>query len=332
MATIAIPCEPRVLINGANIAQNLLDSVAASSRDDHDVWLLLPYRAKAAAEPMIKILKNQFRSLRTIELLTPVADNYALVTHLFARLQQALAYENAPDERAIIWVSERGNETFKPDAIDTLDATFYRKKAPVIAGKYFTIPATETSYESHTVDGTFVMSSQLAKLYPQRVPYVTVSQHFRLFLDKVLTEKCFNVENWDDLITVGEIPDADYFKLPQVLGEVAVTTPAEVSIASFQAKPVDMLGCSEQVGGATKAREDLKDAEDLKPSVKVVTLPYVSSENEETMKTDAVKDEDKIVVKDLTPSAEVVTPSPVKSKTKKAMKADAVKDEDELDK
>lgn len=234
MATIAIPCEPRVLINGANIAQNLIDSVAASSRGDHDVWLLLPYRAKAAAEPMIKILKNQFRDLRTIELLTPVTGSYALVTHLFARLQQALAYENAPDERAIIWVSERGNEKFKPGAIDTLDATFYRKKAPVIAGKYFTVPATEGSYESRTVDGTFVMSSQLAKLYPQRVPYVTISQHFRLFLDKVLTEKCFNVENWDDLITVGEIPDADNFKLPQVLGEVTVTTPAEVSIASIK--------------------------------------------------------------------------------------------------
>lgn len=296
MATIAIPCEPRVLINGANIAQNLLDSVAASSRGDHDVWLLLPYRAKAAAEPMIKILKNQFRDLRTIELLTPVTGSYALVTHLFARLQQALAYENAPDERAIIWVSERGNEKFKPGAVDTLDATFYRKKAPVIAGKYFTIPATENSYESHTVDGTFVMSSQLAKLYPQRVPYVTISKHFRLFLDKVLTEKCFNVENWDDLITVGEIPDADNFKLPQVLGEVTVTTPAEVSIASFKAESVNMMGQSEQVGGATKAREDLRNVEDLTQSVKVAT------------------------------------PSPVKSKTKKAMKADAVKDEDELDK
>lgn len=296
MATIAIPCEPRVLINGANIAQNLIDSVAASSRGDHDVWLLLPYRAKAAAEPMIKILKNQFRDLRTIELLTPVTDNYALVTHLFARLQQALAYENAPDERAIIWVSERGNEKFKPGAIDTLDATFYRKKAPVIAGKYFTIPATENSYESRTVDGTFVMSSQLAKLYPQRVPYVTISQHFRLFLDKVLTEKCFNVENWDDLITVGEIPDADIFKLPQVLGEVTVTTPAEVSIASFKAESVNMMGQSEQVGGATKAREDLRN------------------------------------VGDLTPSAKVATPSPVKSKTKKAMKADAVTGEEEIDK
>lgn len=296
MATIAIPCEPRVLINGANIAQNLIDSVAASSRGDHDVRLLLPYRAKAAAEPMIKILKNQFRDLRTIELLTPVTDNYALVTHLFARLQQALAYENVPDERAIIWVSERGNEKFKPGAIDTLDATFYRKKAPVIAGKYFTIPATENSYESRTVDGTFVMSSQLAKLYPQRVPYVTISQHFRLFLDKVLTEKCFNVENWDDLITVGEIPDADNFKLPQVLGEVTVTTPAEVSIASFKAESVNMMGQSEQVGGATKAREDLRNVEDLTPSVKVAT------------------------------------PSPVKSKTKKAMKADAVEGEDEIDK
>lgn len=296
MATIAIPCEPRVLINGANIAQNLIDSVAASSRGDHDVWLLLPYRAKAAAEPMIKILKNQFRDLRTIELLTPVTGSYALVTHLFARLQQALAYENAPDERAIIWVSERGNEKFKPGAIDTLDATFYRKKAPVIAGKYFTIPATENSYESHTVDGTFVMSSQLAKLYPQRVPYVTISQHFRLFLDKVLTEKCFNVENWDDLITVGEIPDADNFKLPQALGEVTVTTPAEVSIASIKAESVNMMGQSEQVGGATKAREDLRNVEDLTPSVKVAT------------------------------------PSPAKPKTKKAMKADAVTGEEEIDK
>lgn len=296
MATIAIPCEPRVLVNGANIAQNLLDSVAASSRGDHDVWLLLPYRAKAAAEPMIKILKNQFRDLRTIELLTPVTGSYALVTHLFARLQQALAYENAPDERAIIWVSERGNEKFKPGAIDTLDATFYRKKAPVIAGKYFTVPATESSYESRTVDGTFVMSSQLAKLYPPRVPYVTISQHFRLFLDKVLTEKCFNVENWDDLITVGEIPDADNFKLPQVLGEVTVTTPAEVSIASIKAESINMMGQSEQVGGATKAREDLSDVEDL------------------------------------TPSAKVVTPAPVKPKTKNAMKADAVEGKDEIDK
>lgn len=292
MATIAIPCEPRVLINGANIAQNLLDSVAASSRGDHDVWLLLPYRAKAAAEPMIKILKNQFRDLRTIELLTPVTGSYALVTHLFARLQQALAYENAQDERAIIWVSERGNETFKPGAIDTLDATFYRKKAPVIAGKYFTIPATETSYESHTVDGTFVMSSQLAKLYPQRVPYVTISQHFRIFLDKVLTEKCFNVENWDDLITVGEIPDADNFKLPQVLGEVAVTTPAEVSIASFKAESVNMMGQSEQVGGATKAREDLSEAEDLTPSVKVTTPKPVTSKTKKAMARDSVKSED----------------------------------------
>lgn len=292
MATIAIPCEPRVLINGANIAQNLIDSVAASSRGDHDVWLLLPYRAKAAAEPMIKILKNQFRDLRTIELLTPVTGSYALVTHLFARLQQALAYENAPDERAIIWVSERGNEKFKPGAIDTLDATFYRKKAPVIAGKYFTVPATESSYESRTVDGTFVMSSQLAKLYPQRVPYVTISQHFRLFLDKVLTEKCFNVENWDDLITVGEIPDADNFKLPQVLGEVTVTTPAEVSIASIKAESINMMGQSEQVGGATKAREDLSEAEDLTPSVKVTTPKPVTSKTKKAMARDSVKSED----------------------------------------
>ena len=292
MATIAIPCEPRVLINGANIAQNLIDSVAASSRGDHDVWLLLPYRAKAAAEPMIKILKNQFRDLRTIELLTPVMGSYALVTHLFARLQQALAYENAPDERAIIWVSERGNEKFKPGAIDTLDATFYRKKAPVIAGKYFTVPATESSYESRTVDGTFVMSSQLAKLYPQRVPYVTISQHFRLFLDKVLTEKCFNVENWDDLITVGEIPDADNFKLPQVLGEVTVTTPAEVSIASIKAESINMMGQSEQVGGATKAREDLRNVEDLTPSVKVTTPKPVTSKTKKAMARDSVKSED----------------------------------------
>lgn len=293
MATIAIPCEPRVLINGANIAQNLIDSVAASSRGDHDVWLLLPYRAKAAAEPMIKILKNQFRDLRTIELLTPVTGSYALVTHLFARLQQALAYENAPDERAIIWVSERGNEKFKPSAIDTLDATFYRKKAPVIAGKYFTVPATESSYESRTVDGTFVMSSQLAKLYPQRVPYVTISQHFRLFLDKVLTEKCFNVENWDDLITVGEIPDADNFKLPQVLGEVTVTTPAEVSIASIKAESINMMGQSEQVGGATKAREDLSEAEDLTPRAKVAIPGEVKPETKKAMKAEAVKgDED----------------------------------------
>lgn len=288
MATIAIPCEPRVLINGANIAQNLIDSVAASSRGDHDVWLLLPYRAKAAAEPMIKILKNQFRGLRTIELLTPVTGSYALVTHLFARLQQALAYENAPDERAIIWVSERGNEKFKPGAIDTLDATFYRKKAPVIAGKYFTVPATEGSYESRTVDGTFVMSSQLAKLYPQRVPYVTISQHFRLFLDKVLTEKCFNVENWDDLITVGEIPDADNFKLPQVLGEVTVTTPAEVSIASIKAESINMMGQSEQVGGATKAREDLSEAEDLTPSAKVVIPGAVKPKTKKAIKAEAV--------------------------------------------
>lgn len=292
MATIAIPCEPRVLINGANIAQNLIDSVAASSRGDHDVWLLLPYRAKAAAEPMIKILKNQFRDLRTIELLTPVTGSYALVTHLFARLQQALAYENAPDERAIIWVSERGNEKFKPGAIDTLDATFYRKKAPVIAGKYFTVPATEGSYESRTVDGTFVMSSQLAKLYPQRVPYVTISQHFRLFLDKALTEKCFNVENWDDLITVGEIPDADNFKLPQVLGEVTVTTPAEVSIASIKAESINMMGQSEQVGGATKAREDLRNVEDLTPSVKVTTPKPVTSKTKKAMARDSVKSED----------------------------------------
>lgn len=292
MATIAIPCEPRVLINGANIAQNLIDSVAASSRGDHDVWLLLPYRAKAAAEPMIKILKNQFRDLRTIELLTPVTGSYALVTHLFARLQQALAYENAPDERAIIWVSERGNEKFKPGAIDTLDATFYRKKAPVIAGKYFTVPATEGSYESRTVDGTFVMSSQLAKLYPQRVPYVTISQHFRLFLDKVLTEKCFNVENWDDLITVGEIPDADNFKLPQVLGEVTVTTPAEVSIASIKAESINMMGQSEQVGGATKAREDLRNVEDLTPSVKVTAPKPVTSKTKKAMARDSVKSED----------------------------------------
>lgn len=293
MATIAIPCEPRVLINGANIAQNLIDSVAASSRGDHDVWLLLPYRAKAAAEPMIKILKNQFRDLRTIELLTPVTGSYALVTHLFARLQQALAYENAPDERAIIWVSERGNEKFKPGAIDTLDATFYRKKAPVIAGKYFTVPATEGSYESRTVDGTFVMSSQLAKLYPQRVPYVTISQHFRLFLDKVLTEKCFNVENWDDLITVGEIPDADNFKLPQVLGEVTVTTPAEVSIASIKAESINMMGQSEQVGGATKAREDLSEAEDLTPRAKVAIPGEVKPKTKKAMKAEAVKgDED----------------------------------------
>lgn len=292
MATIAIPCEPRVLINGANIAQNLIDSVAASSRGDHDVWLLLPYRAKAAAEPMIKILKNQFRDLRTIELLTPVTGSYALVTHLFARLQQALAYENAPDERAIIWVSERGNEKFKPGAIDTLDATFYRKKAPVIAGKYFTVPATESSYESRTVDGTFVMSSQLAKLYPQRVPYVTISQHFRLFLDKVLTEKCFNVENWDDLITVGEIPDADNFKLPQVLGEVTVTTPAEVSIASIKAESINLMGQSEQVGGATKAREDLSEAEDLTPSAKVTTPKPVTSKTKKAMARDSVKSED----------------------------------------
>lgn len=140
------------------------------------------------------------------------------------------------------------------------------------------------------------MSSQLAKLYPQRVPYVTISQHFRLFLDKVLTEKCFNVENWDDLITVGEIPDAGNFKLPQVLGEVTVTTPAEVSIASIKAESINMMGQSEQVGGATKAREDLSEAEDL------------------------------------TPSAKVVTPAPVKSKTKKAMKADAVTGEEEIDK
>lgn len=51
MATIAIPCEPRVLINGANIAQNLIDSVAASSRGDHDVWLLLPYRPRPPLNP-----------------------------------------------------------------------------------------------------------------------------------------------------------------------------------------------------------------------------------------------------------------------------------------
>lgn len=140
MATIVIPCEPRVLVNGTRIAQNLLDSVAASSRPDHEVWLLLPYRAKAAAEPMLDLLRNQFRDLRTLELLTPVTDPYKLVTHMFARLHQALTYENNLNERPIIWVSERGNETFLPGAIDALDAAFFRKKCDTVAGKYFTIP------------------------------------------------------------------------------------------------------------------------------------------------------------------------------------------------
>lgn len=287
MATIVIPCEPRVLVNGTRIAQNLLDSVAVSSRTDHEIWLMLPYRARVAAEPMLNLLRNQFKDLRTIELLTPVADNYKLVTHMFARLHQALAYENDLNERPIIWISERGNETFLPGAIDALDAAFFRKKCDTVAGKYFTIPATESSKESYTLDGTFVMSSQLAKLYPHRVPYVTVSPHFRLFLDSVLTEKCYNVDNWDELIETGDIPDTTGFELPQELGQSPVTTLAEVSIAKFSEETVKIMGQSEQKGGPTKAREDLSEAEGLKPTARVVAPRAVKPKTKKAIKEDA---------------------------------------------
>lgn len=288
MATIVIPCEPRVLVNGTRIAQNLLDSVAASSRPDHEVWLLLPYRAKAAAEPMLDLLRNQFRDLRTLELLTPVTDPYKLVTHMFARLHQALTYENNLNERPIIWVSERGNETFLPGAIDALDAAFFRKKCDTVAGKYFTIPATETSAESFTLDGTFVMSSQLAKIYSQRVPYVSVSSHFRLFLDKVLTEKCYNVANWDELIQVGPVPTTDGFVLPQESEQSYVTSPVEVSIAKFSEETVKILGQSEQIGGPVKAREDLSEAEGLKPFTRIVVPKATKPKSKKAAKEDAV--------------------------------------------
>lgn len=297
MATIAIPCEPRVLVNGMQIAQSLLDSVAAESRNDHDIWLLLPYRAKAAAEPMLKLLRNQFRSLKTIELLTPVSGGYALVTHMFARLIQVLDYEAAPDERAIIWVSERGNETFKPGAIDALDAAFWRKKCDTVGLRFFTIPATTDSAESRTLDGTFVISSQLAKKYPQRVPYTTIAPHFRLFLDKVLTEKCHMLDP-DGYIEIGLEPDAAGFTLPQSLGETIVTSPAEVTIASFSAKNAELMGTEEQRGGANKAiaREPLHI---LNPGAEAPT----ETEPEEPTETET----------------EPEAPAPKKGKAKKTM-------------
>lgn len=292
MATIAIPCEPRVLVNGTKIAQSLLDSVAAESRNDHDIWLLLPYRAKAAAEPMLNLLRNQFRNLKTIELYSPVVGSYALVTSMFARLQQVLTCEGTSDERAIIWVSERGNELFKEGAIDALDATFWRKKCDTVGLKTFTIPATDRKSESVTLDGTFVMSSQLYKKYPQRVPYVTISEHFRIFLDSVLTEKCHMLDV-KDFIDIGAVPNTEDYRLPQYQGETVVTTPAEVSIASFRARGPETLGTDEQVGGAklVQTREDFstETTEAKKTKAKKTTK---STKTEEESIEDVVKPEE----------------------------------------
>lgn len=97
-----------------------------------------------------------------------------------------------------------------------------------------------------------------------------MSSHFRLFLDKVLTEKCYNVANWDELIQVGPVPTTDGFVLPQESEQSYVTSPVEVSIAKFSEETVKILGQSEQTGGPVKAREDLSEAEGLKPSTRIV--------------------------------------------------------------
>lgn len=233
---LVIPCEPRVQKNARAIATSLVENTAPEDLLTVDLLCITPYQNLTAANDFIEVLKGRCNSFNVKCIDTPSASLYDMVNKMWAKCLQILAIEAAPNglDIPVLWYSERGNQFFKQDAIATLDGYYTKRKAKVIFGPRFHIPA-RTITADHvdpardTVEGSFVFSSQISAAYPQTVPLSVSLQpadHFRVFLSGVfIGDQSEEYAKWDNLFSTEVEPKVEATVVATQVFSQAVNTP-----------------------------------------------------------------------------------------------------------
>lgn len=264
---LVIPCEPRVQKNARAIATSLVENTAPEDLLTVDLLCITPYQNLTAANDFIEVLKGRCNSFNVKCIDTPSASLYDMVNKMWAKCLQILAIEAAPNglDIPVLWYSERGNQFFKQDAIATLDGYYIKRKAKVIFGQRFHIPARTITVDHvdparDTVEGSFVFSSQISAAYPQTVPLSVSLQpadHFRVFLSGVfIGDQSEEYAKWDNLFSTEVEPKVEAAVVATQVLSQAVNTPQALPVAAFGASGASPDGQTLDVdGGMTLAQK-----------------------------------------------------------------------------
>lgn len=264
---IVIPCEPRVQANARAIATSIVENTDPEDLLTYDLLCITPHQNLTAANDFVEILKGRCNSFNIKCIDSPAASLYDLVNKMWAKCLQVLAVEAAPNgmDLPVLWYTERGNQMFKKDAISTLDGFYTKRKARVVFGKRFHIPARTITIDHvdparDTAEGTFVFSSQISSAFPATVPLSVSLQpadHFRVFLSGVLIgDQSEEYTKWDDLFTTEAEPKVEAPVIETPALSQATNSPQGLPFAAFGASAPVGDGQSLDVdGGMTLAQK-----------------------------------------------------------------------------
>lgn len=264
---IVIPCEPRVQANARAIATSIVENTDPEDLLTYDLLCITPHQNLTAANDFVEILKGRCNSFNVKCIDAPAASLYDLVNKMWAKCLQTLAVEAAPNgmDLPVLWYTERGNQMFKKDALATLDGFYTKRKARVVFGKRFHIPARTITIDHvdparDTAEGTFVFSSQISAAFPATVPLSVSLQpadHFRVFLSGVLIgDQSEEYTKWDDLFTTEVEPKVEAPVIETPALSQATNSPQGLPFAAFGASAPTSDGQSLDVdGGMTLAQK-----------------------------------------------------------------------------
>lgn len=264
---IVIPCEPRVQANARAIATSIVENTDPEDLLTYDLLCITPHQNLTAANDFVEILKGRCNSFNVKCIDAPAASLYDLVNKMWAKCLQTLAVEAAPNgmDLPVLWYTERGNQMFKKDALATLDGFYTKRKARVVFGKRFHIPARTITIDHvdparDTAEGTFVFSSQISAAFPATVPLSVSLQpadHFRVFLSGVLIgDQSEEYTKWDDLFITEAEPKVEAPVIETPALSQATNSPQGLPFAAFGASAPTSDGQSLDVdGGMTLAQK-----------------------------------------------------------------------------
>lgn len=242
--TLIIPCEPRVVANADAIIQSILDSHEEEQLKRHNLVIISPYLGEYKAEKFLDKLNPVFGNTYLHVLKTPCAEPFGFINAAFSDTLAYLDLNYSKDSISpVVWYDEKGQDRFQKDALDIIEAVYYKKSSfqlygpenKTIAKKGTPGTMSAGTPEKKFPDHSFVFSSDFISRYPHTAPYVrslSSNSHFRPFLaEALINDKSEKLNSWDSIFQV----DAN----PAVPEEVTVSsvqvasTPSNTPVANF---------------------------------------------------------------------------------------------------
>lgn len=241
--TLIIPCEPRVVANAERIVNSIVESHDEDQLKRHNLVIITPYASD--------YLANEFRKLEPLfghslfyPLKTPCTEPYGFINTAFSTALSYLDLNYPSNEISpVVWYDEKGADRFQKDALDIIEALFYKRASVQFYGPENKLlakaPAPGTmapaQVEKIFPDHSFIIGSNFMKTYPHTAPYVcslTCHSHFRPFLaEALINDKSEKLEEWNTLFIVDENPAVP---APIKASQVTVAaSPKSAPVANF---------------------------------------------------------------------------------------------------